>query len=130
MGAVVVILSVLAASLVVFAIVCVALTSLIYKKMFGSRFSHDPLVTTYSPKLLGLESSPVEVELDGEKLRGGLYAKKGRETDKNVIVIVCHGIIISILNLGLAIQLQIHFQRIIQVAGCIVMVITIHGLPL
>lgn len=91
MGPVVVILSVLAASLVVFAIVCVALTSLIHKKMFGSRFAHDPLVTTYSTELLGLEASPIEVGLYGETVRGGLYVKKGRETDKNVIVIVCHG---------------------------------------
>ena len=63
----------------------------ISKKMFGHRFSHDPLVTTYSPESLGLESVPLEVVLGGENIRGAIYSRVGKEKNRDAIVIVCHG---------------------------------------
>ena len=77
--------------LAVFLLICFVLVSMIYKKMFGYRFAHDPLVTTYTKESQGLESIPLEVELSGEKIRGAIYRKKDAEINKDVLVIVCHG---------------------------------------
>lgn len=91
MDPVIVALIAVISAVAVFLLLCLVLVGMIYKKMFGYRFSHDPLVTTYSKESLDLVSTPIEVELSGEKIRGALYTKKGIEVNKNILVIVCHG---------------------------------------
>ena len=78
-------------SAAVFAVVCAAMVLLIYKKMFGYRFEHDPLVTTYTPDGVGVTSEPIEIELDGEIIRGGIYSPLNGSTASNKLVILCHG---------------------------------------
>ena len=75
----------------VFAVFCMIMVMIVYKKMFGYHFTHDPLVTTYTPEIVGVTSSPLEIDLCCEMIRGGIYSPKGRDTDKSVLVILCHG---------------------------------------
>lgn len=75
----------------VFQLFCVFAVLTVYKKMFGYRFSHDPLITTYTPEGLGLEKREVEIELKGDMIRGGLYSRRGANADKSILVVLCHG---------------------------------------
>ena len=63
---------VLCSAAAAFAVMCMAMVLMIYKKMFGYHFEHDPLVTTYTPEGVGVTSSPVEIELDEKMIRGGV----------------------------------------------------------
>lgn len=91
MSPILIIVTVLAGVAAFVAVLSLVLALFISKKMFGYRFSHDPLVITYSPEKLGLESVPLEVELGGETVRGAIYSKCSKEKNSDVIVIVCHG---------------------------------------
>ena len=75
----------------VFAVFCMIMVLIVYKKMFGYHFTHDPLVTTYTPEIVGVTSTPIEIDLSGEMIRGGLYSPKSGDTDKSKLVILCHG---------------------------------------
>ena len=75
----------------IYCLVATCLASALHKKMFGYRFSHDPLITTYTPDMFDLESEPIEVNVGGDTVRGALFHQRGREYDKSVIVVVCHG---------------------------------------
>lgn len=65
--------------------------ALIRKKMFGYHFTHDPDIPTYTPDGVGVYKTPIEVELEGQMIRGGIYSPKKGGSDPDTLIIVCHG---------------------------------------
>ena len=86
-----IILTAAVAAIIVFFLMCMVMVLIVYKKMFGYHFEHDPLVTTYSPEKVGVTSIPVEIDLNGQTIRGCIYTPKDKMTDASSLIILCHG---------------------------------------
>lgn len=60
-----------------------------YNKMFNKRFMPDPLITYYKMEEFNLDCKRIEINCNGEYIRGGIYTYG--DYDKNKIIIFSHG---------------------------------------
>lgn len=85
MIALIVILSILGV-LLIFLLV---MSFIIHKKFFGYHGENDPDITYFTKEEYGINAREVSFKLDGKTLKGYIFEKENKYTDK--LIVFCHG---------------------------------------